>query len=232
MAMERMLSLPRKRLFAAAGFIRRDAVFADIGTDHALLPIWAVTNGIAVRAVASDVNEGPLRRARENAARYGVGDRVQCVLANGFDGMESYGITDAAICGMGGELIADIVKRAALIKSDVFRLIVQPMTMQDAARRGLWRAGFDITDELTVCEGDKFYTVICADYCSVVNNEFDDFTALYGDIAARKFESDDVRINYFKHEIGKYEQIIKGKNSADLDVSAEREIIRRLTEVM
>ena len=231
MAMEKMLSLPGKRLSAAAGFIRRGAVFADIGTDHALLPIWAVTNGIAVRAVASDVNEGPLKRARENAARYGVGDRVQCILANGFDGMESYGITDAAICGMGGELIADIVERAAFIKSNSFRLIVQPMTMQDAARRGLWRAGFAIMDELTVCEGDKFYTVICADYCGIVR-EVDDFTALYGDIATRRFESDDVRTNYFKHEIDKFEQIIQGKSSASLDVSAEREIIRRLTEVM
>lgn len=229
--MEKMLSLPGKRLSAAAGFIRRGAVFADIGTDHALLPIWAVANGIAVRAVASDVNEGPLRRARENAARYGVGNRVRCVLANGFEGIESYGISDAAICGMGGELIADIVERAAFIKSNGFRLIVQPMTIPDAARRGLWRAGFAIMDELTVCEGDKFYTVICADYCGIVRT-VDEFTALYGDIAARKFESDDVRINYFKHEIGKYEQIIKGKNSAGLDVSAEREIIRRLTEVM
>ncbi len=226
------MSLPGKRLSAAAGFIRQGAVFADIGTDHALLPIWAVTNGIAVRAVASDVNEGPLWRARENAARYGVGDRVQCVLANGFDSMESYGITDAAICGMGGELIADIVKRAAFIKSDGFRLIVQPMTMPDAARRGLWHTGFDITDELTVCEGDKFYTVICANYCNVVNNDFDDFTALYGDITARRFASDDIRTNYFKHEIGKYEQIIKGKSSAGLDISEEREIVRRLTEVM
>lgn len=229
--MEKMLSLPGKRLSAAAGLIRRGAVFADIGTDHALLPIWAVTNDVAVRAVASDVNEGPLKRARENAARYGVSDRVCCVLANGFDGMEPYGITDAAICGMGGELIAEIVERAAFIKSESFRLIVQPMTMQDAARRGLWCAGFDITDELTVCEGDKFYTVICADYCGIVRT-VDDFTALYGDIAARRFESDDVRTNYFMHEIGKYEQIIKGKSSAGLDVSEEREIVRRLTEVV
>lgn len=227
-----MLLLPGKRLSAAAEFIRRGAVFADIGTDHALLPIWAVTNGVAVHAVASDVNEGPLRRACENAARYGVGSRVSCVLANGFDGMESYGITDAAICGMGGELIADIVERATFIKSEGVRLIVQPMTMPDAARRGLWRAGFAITDELTVCEGDKYYTVICADYCGGVHNEFDNFTALYGDIVARRFESDDVRTNYFKHEIGKYEQIIKGKSSAGLDVSAEQEIIRRLAEVM
>ena len=226
-----MKALPGSRLTAAAGYIRHGAVFADIGTDHALLPIWAVTNNIAVLSIASDVNEGPLLRARENAERYGVCELVSCVLTNGFDGMDELGITDAAICGMGGEMIADIITRADFIKADGFRLIIQPMTRIDASRRGLWNAGFHIMGESTVYENGKYYTVICADYCGTARDA-DDFTALYGDITARSFESADVRRGYFEHEIGKYKQVIEGKNSAGIDVSAEHEIIRRLTEVI
>ncbi len=219
------------RLRAAAGFIRRDAVFADIGTDHALLPIWAVKTGAAGRAIASDINTGPLLRARENVRQNGCSGSIECVLSSGFDALDSRGITDAAICGMGGELIAKIVGEADFIKRRGFRLIIQPMTMQNAARRGLWQNGFGIESEITVFEDGKYYTVICADYTGQAEDH-DEFYALYGDLASRKFEPFDIRHGYFKGQISKYERIIKGKGGVGLDVSVETDIVRRLSEVM
>ena len=65
-----------KRLSAAADMVRAGAVVADVGTDHAYVPIALCLSGRAVRAVASDINEGPLARARENIAARGLSARI------------------------------------------------------------------------------------------------------------------------------------------------------------
>ena len=57
-----------RRLCAAADFVRPGAVVADVGTDHAYLPIALCQSGRARSAVASDINEGPILRAREHGA--------------------------------------------------------------------------------------------------------------------------------------------------------------------
>ena len=222
--------LPGARLAAAASYIRGGAVFADIGTDHAYLPIYAASCGLITRAVASDVNRGPIEHAVENVRKNGAESLISCVLTSGFDNLESFGITDAAICGMGGELIATIISNADFIKHDGFRLIVQPMTMPDAARRELWHSGFEITSETTVFEERKYYTIICADYCGI-SHTLDDFTALYGDFNIRHFSSDEVCRGYLEHEILKYERIIKGKSVSGLDVSFEHGIAGMLTKI-
>lgn len=219
---------------AAASYIRPSSIFADIGTDHAFLPIYAVEKGLAVRAYAADINRMPLARAMENISAHGLESRVKCVLTSGFDALDACGITDAAVCGMGGELIADIILRAGFIRSDGFRLVIQPMTKHDAARRALWESGFLIISELTVCEEEKYYTVICADYagCKGKTHDADDFSALYGDFRLKKFESENVRCGYLEHEISKYNGIIRGKDISGADTSDERAIVMRLSELL
>ena len=38
------------RLLSCAGLVRQDAVFADIGTDHAYLPIFLLKSGVIAKA--------------------------------------------------------------------------------------------------------------------------------------------------------------------------------------
>lgn len=228
---DKIIALPGKRLSAAASFIRQGAFFADIGTDHALLPIYAVMTKTAVSAVASDVNEGPLSRARENIAGNGLSGRIECRLTSGFDGMDDLQITDAAICGMGGELIADMISSADFIRRDGFRLIVQPMTMAEITRRSLGRLGFVTVCEKTVREDRKFYTVIAAEYDGVIRRP-DDFTAFFGCFSDGRFENECDRRDYIMHEITKFERIIEGKRTAGLDVSFELAMSERLTGLL
>lgn len=219
-----------KRLAAAVAYVREGSVLSDVGTDHAYLPIYAVENGLAKRAIASDINDGPLKNAESNIKKHGLSDKISCVLTSGFDGLDSFGITDAVIAGMGGELIADIVNAADFIKTDGFRLVVQPMTMLDTARSALFRLGFSILNEYVLKEDGKFYTVISAEYTGISSEENDVFTLTYGEPSKRDYESDEVRSEFYRREAGKYERIIAGKRSAGICVCEEETILKKLTE--
>lgn len=221
--------LLKKRLLAAAHFVRECSVLADVGTDHAFLPIYCVENGKSVRAIAADINEMPLDRARFNINTHGLSDRIECKLTSGFIGLEGYGITDGAVCGMGGELIAMIINDSDFIKKDGFRLIIQPMTMLEVAREALSNAGFDVNAEITLFEEGKYYTVISADYTNNTSKS-SKFELLFGDFSKKLFESEEVRTGYINHEINKYERVIKGKSSAGINAFEEKEIVSYLKE--
>ena len=154
------------RLACAASFVRKDSVVCDVGTDHAYLPVNLIQRGIAKRAVACDINEGPLERARWSAAKFGVTDKIRFVLADGLDGVhpEEDGVNDIIICGMGGELIARIVDASAYPRNPAVSLILQPMTCVPELRQYLWDNGFCIREERLCEAAGKIYTCIHASY--------------------------------------------------------------------
>lgn len=143
------------RLNAALQYINGSACFADIGSDHAYLAVEAVKSGRAASAVASEVREGPLMRSRANT----VGMRgITCVLSDGFDNLRGRGIDCAAICGMGGETIVDILSRGFDFSG--MTLILQPQSNLQILRAFLWDNGFEITDESFVTEGIHAYCIM------------------------------------------------------------------------
>ena len=158
------------RLSSAAKFVRQGARFADIGTDHAYLPIFLLTSGKIDYAVCSDINEGPLNSARENARASGVYEKIDFALANGADALKDKNVTDVAVCGMGGELIAEIVGRAQFLKKKDVRLILQPMSKFAFLRRELAMLGYEIEDEEYSASQGKLYLTVCASYTGKCQN--------------------------------------------------------------
>ena len=129
-----------------------------------LLPcIPAVKKGCP-RAFASDINEGPIDRARANIAKYGLSDRITAARRDGLDGIERFAPGVVIICGMGGELIADIISRSGYPAESKCRLVLQPMSMQDKLRRFLAVNGYAIYDETVVYDDGKYYQLISAEY--------------------------------------------------------------------
>lgn len=163
------------RLEAAARLLKAENnnLFADIGSDHAFLAIEILKRGIAHSAIAADINEQPLLKGRENAAMQGV--KVDFILSDGFKALEGYPVTSAAVCGMGGELIARIVLESDICKSAL--LALQPMSAQEELRRALWDNGFEILSEVFVIDTGKPYTVMQVKY-SAVRTEYS-YTDLY-----------------------------------------------------
>ena len=154
------------RLAAVAELIREGGVLCDVGTDHAYLPIALCLAGKIRAALASDVRPGPLARARAGVEKYGLSHRVRCALADGLTGLplEEAGVTDIAVCGMGGELIARILSESTYVRSSGVQLILQPMTAPEELRAYLSQNGFAIQAERIVAERDKLYQCFSAVY--------------------------------------------------------------------
>lgn len=158
-----MTKLPKlsERLMTALPYISGGEVVADIGTDHAYLPIYLILTGKASFTYACDINKGPCQKAIENARAYGVSDKVSVSRRDGITGLCDKGIDKFIIFGMGGELISQILSGENI--SDGVRFILNPMTKQEKLRSYLTENGFEILDENVVYSDSKYYQIIYAE---------------------------------------------------------------------
>ena len=148
-----------KRLAAVAALVPEGAVLADIGTDHAYLPVSLLLKGHITHAIAADIRSGPLDHARRTAAEYGVTDQLDFRLCDGLAGIRTGECDTIAIAGMGGETIAHILSQALWTRQGV-RLVLQPQSTQDVLRRFLAQSGYRVISELVVREGERWYPVL------------------------------------------------------------------------
>ena len=93
-----------KRLRAVADLVTAGYQVADIGTDHAYIPIFLTETGKTDYAVAMDVNKGPLRKAQENICAYKMEEQIETRLSDGFSALKVQEVQSAVIAGMGGNL--------------------------------------------------------------------------------------------------------------------------------
>ena len=102
------------RLKCVASLVNKGARVADIGTDHAYLPIYLVQNGISNKVYACDVRKEPLRRAQLHIDEYGLSDKITTQLCDGLKGINKGDVDTVTICGMhGNPLILTVQIRQA-----------------------------------------------------------------------------------------------------------------------
>ena len=216
-----------KRLLAASELVREGARVADVGTDHAYLPIYLCERGWAVGGVASDINRGPLERAEQNIRGAGLSDRLATVLCDGLWGLESYAPTDILILGMGGELIARILGDAPWIQKKGIRLILQPMTHPEEVRGFLGSHGFSITEERIV-EEDKLYQVMAAEYTGE-RTEYNEVECLLGRWNIER--GGEALLALCDRYLAVFAERKRGRESAGVDVSEETRMIAALKKI-
>ncbi|WP_304458940.1 tRNA (adenine(22)-N(1))-methyltransferase [Alicyclobacillus sendaiensis] len=152
------------RLRAVAQLALPCETLADIGTDHAYLPLFALEEGMVRRAIATDVREGPLSRARAHLAARGLLPRVSLRLGDGLEPLQ-VGEADVIVsAGLGGRAQADMVARREEVARSARRLVFQPMGGGHVLRQTLYRLGFHLAAEVAVCEADKPYEIVAAEY--------------------------------------------------------------------
>ena len=94
------------RLRLCAEYVRRGSRPADIGTDHAYLPVWLCRNGVCPSAIAADINPDPLSRGRLTVETAKLTGKIELRLSDGLSAISADEADDIVIAGMGGELIA------------------------------------------------------------------------------------------------------------------------------
>lgn len=160
-----------RRLQTLAGWVPEGARFADIGTDHALLPVYLAGSGRIRYAVAGDVNPGPVEAARRQVAEANLSDRVSVRHGDGFTVIAAGEVDTACLAGMGGSLMVRLLEAAGERLDGVTTLVLSPHVAEDAVRRWLVRNRFVLDREQLLEEDGIVYTLLRA------VREFDDAEA-------------------------------------------------------
>lgn len=134
------------RLSAVLGFIRADT-HADIGSDHARLPLALIDSGRCQHVIAVELNPGPLALARSAVARAGLGAQIEVRRGDGFAPIVPSEVQSASLSGMGARTILSILERAAYLPG---ALILQPNADPEALRRWAAHHGYHLTAEALI----------------------------------------------------------------------------------
>lgn len=148
-----------ERLKCVAGLVNKGARVADIGTDHAYLPIYLVQNGISNKVYACDVRKEPLRRAKLHIDEYGLSDKITTQLCDGLKGINKGDVDTVAICGMGGKLMKNILKAGIDKLGDNTQLVLSAQSELRDFRKYLLETGIYIKSEHMLLEDGKYYFI-------------------------------------------------------------------------
>lgn len=153
-----------ERLAAVAFLAGNGGVLADVGTDHGYVPVYLVSEGNFPRAIAMDVNQGPLKSAAAHIVMYGMGDYIQTRLSDGVAALSEGEADTILIAGMGGGLIMRILREGQTVCRSARKLVLQPQSELPSVRRFLLEQGY-VTDAANMIrEGGKYYPMMRVHY--------------------------------------------------------------------
>lgn len=175
----------------------------DIGTDHCYIPILALKNGKIEKAVAADINKGPLLTAQNNVDKEGLSEKIELRLSDGLSAIRKDDGEALIIAGMGGLLIMEILKKAEALIPSFKQIILQPQSDIYKVRKFLHDNGMQIYDERLLFDTGKYYNIMD---CRLGKEDiYTEKEYIFGKkLIERK---DKVFMAYMNHEILKYEKI-------------------------
>lgn len=148
------------RLMTVASMIPEGGILADVGTDHGYVPIRLLQEGKIDAAIAMDVNEGPLARAKAHAMENDLMEKITLRLSDGLEKLKPGEADTLLIAGMGGKLMARILSDGVDVFTSMKTAILQPQSDLDIVRGFVLAHGFDIVDETMLIDDGKYYTVM------------------------------------------------------------------------
>ena len=144
------------RLLQIAMMVEKGKVVFDVGSDHALLPSFLVSNGICDKVYAGEIAQGPLNKAKDNIKKWGLEDHIIPVFSDGLAKAED-DVDIVVIAGMGFHTIKHILDSCEVERYKYF--LVQSNTDVDLLRRYISDHMYTIEDEKVVYDG-FYYQVI------------------------------------------------------------------------
>lgn len=207
------------RLSTIAKLIPKCKRFADIGTDHAYLPVYLCMENICDTAIASDINRGPLLRAENTIKSYHMGKRISTRLGGGFETLAPGEAESLSIAGMGGLVIAKILEDGRDKIDSECTLVLQPMTAILELREYLYKNSWITVDEHLAKEEDKIYNIITVKL-GKESEKLSDAELFLGRILIER--KDECYDEYVSKKIKKLENMIKGLEKSETEQSKHK----------
>ena len=222
-----MISLDN-RLELCAKMVSGTGTVCDVGTDHAYLPVYLIENKICSKAIASDINDGPLEYAKQTLDKYGCTENIDVVKSDGLKSVDLTGVSDVVIAGMGGETIAQILGNEQRSLSGI-NFVFQPMTKAGYLRKWLYKDGFEIIREQAVICERYTYSVMNVVYTGIKIN-----IGMTAEIVGKINPETEAGRKYCENQHRKVMNIAKGLANAgkSSDSSYYNEIAKRLEIIM
>lgn len=149
-----------QRLRTAGQMIIPQRPVADIGTDHGHLPCYLIAGGLAPRVIATEWGDGPFRKARERIGESPWSDRIEVRQGNGLEVLQKGEVETVVIMGLGGDLIAAMLKWDWALTASFARLVLQPMTRAGVVRRLLAQQGWPLLSEQVARVNRRFFVLL------------------------------------------------------------------------
>ncbi len=209
-------------------------ILSDIGTDHALIPAYALLNGRCKKAIACDIKPGPLERAERTRRKYMLTNSMELRLGSGLEPVREEEVDVIVMAGMGGMLITQLILESISKAEKANCILLQPMTNREIIRPFLWENGFEIIDEGLACEDGKLYLVISARHTGIRKVNNDRIRELIGDILIKK--NDPLLKDWVKEHIRKQKKAVSGLKRAKAEydpkkIEIEERLLKELTEL-
>ncbi|RNF41033.1 tRNA (adenine(22)-N(1))-methyltransferase [Planococcus salinus] len=201
------------RLMRVAHHVPAGAVVADIGSDHAYLPCYLVLNGIAEKAIAGEVVQGPYDSARNQVIQEQLTGQIEVRLASGLGAVQPQdGVTVVTIAGMGGPLIRTILEQGKERLAGVERLVLQPNVHARSIREWAVENGWSIVNEEILKENEKIYEILILEQTDKTK-ELSPEELLMGPVLMKEFSA--VFQEKWTKECAQWKKIISSMESAE-----------------
>lgn len=149
-----------KRIGCILNLVDNCNVLADIGSDHGYVPIAAIKQGKCNYAIASDINKGPIEKAKKNVIANKLEKKINCRLGGGLTTLKENEADVVVVAGMGGNLIRDIIEERLNVFSKLDYAILQPTQNPEVLRKYLIENGYEIVKEDICYEDNIYYEII------------------------------------------------------------------------
>lgn len=150
------------RLETIGRLVTAGSVVADIGTDHAYLPVWLIEQGCIQKAIAGDIAAGPCQAARSTIAQHGLQQQIEVRMGSGLSVVQPGEAGCITIAGMGASTMIAILEADMVVAEAADLLILQPMAGAASLRKWLCNHGWELVDEELVDDAPHFYEIMAA----------------------------------------------------------------------
>ena len=202
-----------KRLKEISKYTKGYNLLLDVGSDHGLLPIYAINNDYVKDAIASDINYKPLIKAKENFTKYNLD--IKTIV---FDGIPETDADIIAICGMGAELIIQILEKTLNNAKNLKRLILSPNNDYYILRQYL-NNKFNIVDEEVIYDKNHYYEVIVVE---LGNSNYSDKELYFGPILLKTRTKE--FIDKLNKDLSTLKNIVDGITNDNKKIEVKKEI--------